>query len=162
MSRIGDYLKWRLPILHWFEKNYSTVQTTGMLRLSLNAGATVNDAIASTIGLDINNCFRKRLAIWLERVEAGANVSVAANDAGVGRGIAWAFDESVNQGNTLTVLETLESLHRSDYSYRINLAKFIMGPCITLAMAAAVGFVLYAIYSVPVAIICYTTEMIYP
>jgi len=162
MSRIGDYLKWRLPMLHWFEKNYSTVQTTGMLRLSLNAGATVNDAIANTIGLDINNCFRKRLTIWLERVEAGANVSVAANDAGVGRGIAWAFDETVNQGNTLTVLETTESFHRSDYSYRVNLAKFVMGPCVTLAMATVVGFVVYAIYSVPVTIIYYTAEMIYP
>jgi type II secretory pathway component PulF len=55
-SRIGDFIKWHLPVLHWFENNYSTVQVVELLRLSLNAGCTVNDAIANTLNLDVNNC----------------------------------------------------------------------------------------------------------
>ena len=76
-SRIGDYIKWHLPILHWFEKNYSMVHVVELLRLSLNAGYTVNDAIDNALGLDVNNCFRKRLKEWLEKVEQGDNIATA-------------------------------------------------------------------------------------
>jgi type II secretory pathway component PulF len=58
LSRLGDRIKWHLPVLHWFEKNYSMVQAIEILRLSLNAGSTVNDAIANSISLDVNYCFR--------------------------------------------------------------------------------------------------------
>ena len=161
-SQIGDFIKWRLPVFHGFEKNYSMLQTAEMLRLSLNAGGTVNEAIDSALYLDVNGCYRKRLQKWLEKVEAGQNIAAAARQTGVGSGLAWAFDEQANQGNTPAVLETLESLYRSNYSYRVNLARFIVCPFVTLIMGAMVGFVLYAIYSAPVAIIRYTAEAVYP
>ena len=153
LSRIGDFIKWRLPVLHWFENNYSLVQVVELLRLSLNSGCTVNDAIANTLGLDVNNCFKKRLQKWLAKVEAGDNIAAAARKERLGNSLAWAFDEKVNQGNTLAILETLESFHRSNYSYRVNLARFIMWPCVTIIMGATVGFVVYAIFSPNIAII---------
>jgi type II secretory pathway component PulF len=161
-SQIGDFIKWHLPVFYGFEKNYSMLQTAEMLRLSLNAGGTVNEAIDSALSLDVNGCYRKRLQKWLEKVEAGQNIAAAARQSGVGSGLAWAFDEQANQGNTPAVLETLESLYRSSYSYRVNLARFIMCPCVTLIMASIVGFVVYAIYSAPVAIIYQMAETIYP
>jgi len=161
-SQIGDFVKWHLPFFHGFEKNYSMLQTAEMLRLSLNAGGTVNDAIDSALSLDVNGCYRKRLQKWLGKVEAGQNIAAAARQSGVGSGLAWAFDEQANQGNTPAVLETLESLYRSNYSYRVNLARLIMSPCVTLVMGAMVGFVVYAIFSAPVAIIRYTVEVVYP
>jgi type IV pilus assembly protein PilC len=161
-SQIGDFIKWHLPVFHGFEKNYSMLQTAEMLRLSLNAGGTVNEAIDSALCLDVNGCYRKRLQKWLEKVEAGQNISAAAKQTGVGSGLAWAFDEQANQGNTPAVLETLESLYRSNYSYRVNLARFIMCPFVTLIMASIVGFVAYAIYSAPVAIIHQLAETVYP
>ncbi|MBL7152615.1 MAG: hypothetical protein ISS79_02780, partial [Phycisphaerae bacterium] len=90
------------------------------------------------------------------------NISKAAKSSGVGGSLAWAFNQQANQGNTPAVLETLESLHRSNYNYRANLARFIASPCVTLIMGAFVGFVVYAIYSVPVAIIHQTAEAVYP
>lgn len=161
-SQIGDFLKWHLPVLRSFEKNYSILHVAEMLRLSLNSGATVNDAISYTLRLDLNNCFRKRLEIWLDKVEAGENISQAARQSGVGDSLAWAFDEQANQGNAPAILETLESLHRSNYNYRANLVRFIASPCITLAMGALVGFVVYAIYSAPVEIIYSASETVYP
>jgi type IV pilus assembly protein PilC len=161
-SQIGDFIKWRLPVFHGFEKNYSMLQTAEMLRLSLNAGGTVNEAIDSALCLDVNGCYRKRLQKWLEKIEAGQNIAAAARQTGVGSGLAWAFDEQANQGNTPAVLETLESLYRSNYSYRVNLARLIMCPCVTLIMASIVGFVVYAIYSAPVAIIYQMAEAVYP
>ena len=162
LSRIGDFVKWHLPILHWFEKNYSQVQVVELLRLSLNAGCTVNDAIANTLGLDVNNRFRKRLKRWLARVEAGENIAASAKKERLGSTLAWAFDEKVNQGNTLTILETLESFYRSNYSYRINLARYIMWPCVTLIMGTMVGFVIYAIFSPCISIIYLMTELVTP
>ena len=161
-SRIVDFIKWHSPVLHWFEKNYSMVQVVELLRLSLNANGTVNNAIANTLGLDVNNCFRKRLKKWLEKVERGNNIATAARQTGLGSPLAWAFDEQVNQNNTLTVLETLESLYRSNYSYYANLVRFIMWPCVTLIMGAMVGFIVYAIFSPVVTIIHYTADLVVP
>jgi len=161
-SRIVDFIKWHSPVLHWFEKNYSMVQVVELLRLSLNADGTVDNAIANTLGLDVNNCFRKRLKKWLEKVERGDNIATAARQTGLGSPLAWAFDEQVNQGNTLTVLETLESLYRSNYSYRANLVRFIMWPCVTLIMGAMVGFVVYAIFSPLIVIVNHTADFAFP
>jgi type II secretory pathway component PulF len=162
LSRIGDFIKWHLPILYWFERNYSMVQTVELLRLSLNAGCTVNDAIANTLGLDVNNCFKKRLQKWLKKIEAGDNIATAAKESDLGSTLAWAFDQKINQGNTLTILEALESFYRTNYNYYINLARFIMWPCVTIMMGAMVGFVVYAIFSPGVAIIRNLAETIYP
>ena len=162
LSRIGDFIRWHLPVVRWFEKNYSLVQVVELLRLSLNAGCTVNDAITNTLGLDVNNCFRKRLQKWLAKVEAGDNIATAAKETKLGRPLAWAFDERVNQGNTLEILETLESFYRSNYSYRVNLARFIIWPGVTIIMGAMVGFIVYAIFSPLVAMVNYTASLVTP
>jgi type II secretory pathway component PulF len=162
LSRIGDYIKWHLPILHWFEKNYSMVQVVELLRLSLNAGYTVDDTIKNTLELDVNNCFRKRLKEWLEKVKRGDNIATAIRESKLGSALAWAFDEQVNQGNTLSILETLESFYRTNYSYYVNLARFIMWPCVTLVMGITVGFVLYAIFSPAIMVIHRMAELVTP
>lgn len=162
LSRIGDFIRWHLPILHWFERNYSMVQVVEVLRLSLNAGCTVNEAIKNTLSLDVNNRFRKRLKEWLMKVERGDNIAEAANQTGLGSTLAWAFDDKVNQGNTLAILEMLESFYRSNYSYKVNLARFILWPCGIVAMGVTVGFVVYAMFSPGVAVIRYLAENVYP
>jgi type II secretory pathway component PulF len=162
LSRIGDYIKWHLPILHWFEKNYSMVQVVELLRLSFNAGYTVNDAVDNTLGLDVNNCFKKRLREWLEKVKRGDNIATAVRESKLGSALAWAFDEQVNKGNTLSILEMLESFYRTNYSYCVNLARFIMWPCIILIMGLIVGFVIYAIFSPSIMVIRRMAELIYP
>ena len=162
ISRIGDFIKWHLPVLHWFEKNYSMVQMVELLRLSLNAGCTVNDAIANTLNLDVNNRFKKRLQKWLAKVEAGDNIAVAARESRLGNTLAWAFDDRVNQGSTLAILETLELFYRSNYNYRVNLARFIMWPCVTLIMGVMVGFIVYAIFSPMVTIINHLANLVTP
>jgi len=161
-SRIGDFIKWHLPILHWFEKNYSMVHVVELLRLSLNTGNTVDNTIKNTLELDINNCFRKRLQNWLKKVKRGDNISTAVRESKLGSALAWVFDEQVNQGNTLTILETIESFYRTNYSYYVNLARFIMWPCITLAMGVTVGFVVYAIFIPGITVISSLSGVVYP
>ncbi|MBN2591706.1 MAG: type II secretion system F family protein [Sedimentisphaerales bacterium] len=146
VSIIGDKLKWYLPILHWFEKNYSMVQTIEMLRLSLNAGYPVNNAIANTTTLDVNCCFRKKLRNWLIKVESGLSISESAEKCGLGSALSWAFDDKVNQGNTMQILEALESFYRKNYSYCVNLARFIFWPCVIILLGALVFTVILAIY----------------
>ncbi len=152
-SRIGDFIKWHLPILHWFENNYSTLQVVEVLRISLNAGCTINQAISSAIGLDVNCCFRKRLKKWLKEVEAGDNIADSARQCGLANSLSWAFQQQENPENTLPLLEMLESVWRANYSYRINLARFILLPCTTICLGSMVGFVAYSIFSAMVAII---------
>jgi len=161
ISRVGDFIKWHTPLLHWFEKNYSTLRVVELLRLSLNAGCTVNEAIAGTAGLDVNNGFRKRLRNWLAKVESGEKISVAAKQSRLPNGLCWAFDDGIN-GNTPAILETLESVYRSNYSYRVNLARFIFWPCVTITMGLMVGFVAYAILSPMIATVNYIVEFVIP
>jgi type II secretory pathway component PulF len=162
ISRIGDFIKWHLPIVHWFEKNYAMVQAVELLRLSLNAGCTVNDAIANTLRLDVNNCFRKKLRKWLIKVERGYNISASARESGLGNTLAWAFDDKVNQANAPAILETLESFYRWNYSYRVNLARFIMWPCIVITIGLMVGFIAYAFFSPCMKIISVFSSAVYP
>ena len=162
ISRIGDFVKWHLPILHRFEKDYSMVQVVALLRLSLSAGCPVNDAIDNTLGLDVNHCFRKRLQRWLEKVECGDHIADAAKRCRLGSPLAWAFDDKVNQGNTLSILEMLESFYRSNYSYYVNLARFIMWPCVTLLMGAIVGFIVYSIFMPGIEVITHLANMVHP
>jgi len=162
LSRIGDYIKWHLPIMHWFEKNYSMVHVVELMRLSLNAGYTVDDTIKNTLELDVNNCFRKRLKNWLKRVKRGDNISTSVRKSKLGSALAWAFDEQVNQSNTLSILETLESFYRTNYNYYVNLARFIMWPCINLILGAMVGFVVYAIFSPGITVIRSLTGIVHP
>ncbi|MHC4574307.1 MAG: type II secretion system F family protein [Planctomycetota bacterium] len=162
ISRIGDCVKWHFPVLHWFEQNYSLLQVVELLRLSLNAGCTVNRAIANTLDLDVNNCLRGRVQKWLSRVEAGENISAAAQEEGLGSCLAWAFDEKVNRGNTLDVLETLETFYRTNYSYRVNLIKFILSPCVTIGLGIIVGLVVYAVFSPGVAVINHLATKLTP
>jgi len=158
-SRIGDFIKWHLPITHWFEKNYSMVQVVEALRLSLNAGCPVNEAIRNTLNLDVNTCFKKRLSRWLESGEA---VSTSALKCRLGNAIAWAFEANSSGDGTLRILETLETFYRSNYSYIVNLAKYITGPCVVLAIGLTVGFVVYAFFSPIVKIITLMSNLITP
>jgi type II secretory pathway component PulF len=153
LSKMGDFLRWHLPILHWFENNYSTLQLVEVLRIFLNAGCTVNSAVANAINLDVNYYFRKRLEKWLRQIEAGDNIADAARQCGLANSLSWAFQQQANPENTLPVLEMLESVYRSNYSYRVNLARFIILPSTTICLGAMVGFVAYSIFSAVVAII---------
>ena len=99
---------------------------------------------------------------WLAKVERGDNIAAAARESRLGNSLVWAFDERVNQGNTLAILETLESFYRSNYSYRVNLARFIMWPCVTIIMGAMVGFVVYAMFSTGIAIINHLASSVTP
>ncbi len=94
--------------------------------------------------------------------ELGDNIAAAINESKLGSTLAWAFDEKVNQGNTLSILETLESFYRSNYSYSVNLARVIIWPCVMLVIGATVGFVVYAIFSPGIMIINSLTEIVTP
>ncbi len=162
VSRIGDFFKWHFPVLRWFERSFSLLQTVSFLRLSINAGSTVDQAIAGTAELDANACYRRRLRRWLDRVKGGEDVAEAARKSRVGATVAWAFDQKVNRGNTPAILESLESFYRSNYGYITNLARFIFWPCVTIVMGLLVGAVVYAMFAPLVGIIYHTVDAVVP
>ncbi|RPJ39626.1 MAG: hypothetical protein EHM35_01865 [Planctomycetaceae bacterium] len=162
LSRLGDSIKWHLPILHWFERNRAMVQVVEVLRMSLDAGCPVNEAIRSTLQLDVNLCFRTRLACWLQLVERGEAIGDSARRCGLGHALAWAFDGGAETGNTPAVLEMLDAHYRSNYSYRVNLARFILWPLGIIMLGAAVGFVVFAVFSALMATLTQSIAHVYP
>jgi type IV pilus assembly protein PilC len=159
---IIDSVKWFMPGVHWFERNRSMVQVAELLRMSLSAGCPVNEAIRGTLQLDVNVCFRTRLVCWLQRVERGENIAESARRCGLGAALAWAFDGGVDTGNTPAVLDMLESHYRSNYSYRVNLARFVLWPLGIIALGVTVGFIVYAIFSPAVQVLQQLAASVYP
>ncbi|MFH1614412.1 MAG: type II secretion system F family protein [Planctomycetota bacterium] len=153
LSCMGDFFKWYLPGLHFFELNYSMVQVVGLLKSSLNSGHTVNRAIAGALSLDINICFKAKLRRWLGLVEQGGSVSESARKCGLPNSIVWAFDDKLNRANTPVILEMLEEFYRSNYSYKINLVRFVMFPVTILMLGCVVAFVVYSVFAPLVQII---------
>ncbi|OHB68774.1 MAG: hypothetical protein A2Y77_11295 [Planctomycetes bacterium RBG_13_62_9] len=159
---LGDSMKWYLPFMHWFARAHSMVQAVELLRMSLNGGCPVNEAIRSTLDLDVNVHFRRRLACWLERVERGENIAGSARLCDLGAALAWAFDSELNAANTPAILEMLESHYRAVYNYRVNLARYILWPLGIILLGVTVGFIIYAIFSPGVAVIRLFAGSIYP
>lgn len=153
VASLIDWIKWQLPMLHWFEQNYALSQAVDTLRFSCQAGCPVNQGIRNCLGLDMNNCFRRRLKAWLKRVESGQDIAQAARASKLSPTLAWAFDPKVNSGNTLNVLTMLETFYRDNYSYCVNLARIVLTPTITICLAAFVGFVVVAIFLPAVSVI---------
>jgi type II secretory pathway component PulF len=162
ISRIGDFLKWHLPFIRWYAWCCAMQRVAGMLRLSLNAGCTVNEAIANALRLDINECFRREVKNWLAMVERGDDIGLSARQCGMGSAMAWAFADVHNHRNTLDILETLETSYRWGYSRAATLARFIIGPCETICLGLMVGFIAYAMFSPIVTIIYATARSIAP
>jgi type II secretory pathway component PulF len=156
ISRIGDFLKWHIPFIHWYEWCHAMQRVAGMLRLSLNAGCTINEAIANSLNMDLNQNFKKGLKNWLTSVERGYDIGRAAEHYGMGSAMAWAFADVHNNRNTLDILETLETSYRWGYSRAATLARFIIGPLETLCLGLMVGFIAYAMFS-PIVMIIYDT-----
>jgi type II secretory pathway component PulF len=161
-SRMGDWIKWRLPVLHWFENNSATLQTVELMRISLRTDCPLNEAIRGTLDLDVNQSFKRRLACWLRRVEQGDDVAAAARGCGLPSGLAWAFERSAGASHAPAVLEMLESFYRFNYSYRVNLARFIFWPCAIILLGATVGFVVFAVFSPGVQVINSMAGNVYP
>jgi type II secretory pathway component PulF len=162
ISRIGDFIKWHIPFIRWYEWCHAMQRVAGMLQLSLNAGCTVNEAIASSLQMDVNQNFKKGLKDWLVKVERGEDIGQSAQQCGMGSAMAWAFADVHNHRNTLDILGTLETSYRWGYSRAATLARFIIGPCETICLGVIVGFILYAIFALIVAVIYATANSMMP
>jgi type II secretory pathway component PulF len=160
--QIAGFIKWHLPFVHWFELNYSLLKVVGLLKASLRAGCTVDRAIAGTLDLHINPRFRKRLSKWLSRVQAGENIASAARASRIPNAIAWAFDDKINKGNTLTILEMIEDFYRSNYNYKANMIRSAMCPTAVVLMGSVVGFVIYAMFASMVSMTSYMISNVTP
>jgi type II secretory pathway component PulF len=162
ISRVGDFIKWHTPFIRWYEWCCAMQRIAGILRLSLNAGCTVNEAIANALRLDINECFRREVKNWLAMVERGDDIGLSARQCGMGSAMAWAFADVHNHRNTLDILDTLETSYRWGYSRAATLARFIIGPCETICLGLMVGFIAYAMFSPIVTIIHATANSMMP
>jgi type IV pilus assembly protein PilC len=145
LSNLADRMKWCTPVVGWFERSYSTARSVNMIRLALESGHTVDQAIAAALKLDLNVCFRWRLWRWLQKVQGGDDVAAAAARCGLGRSIAWAFDTAVHHGaETPAILAHIEAFHRDAYHAMRTIARQVFWPCVVLALAACTGFVVYS------------------
>lgn len=161
LSRIGDALKWYLPVWHWFEVNYSLTQLTGFLRTALQAGFTLDKSIAHAMTLDVNMYFRERMERWLSNIRSGADPAIAARQCGLGPSFSWAFDKA-NSSSTLDILGVLEGFFRTQYNCKAHVAKYVAGPVAVLGLGCLVGIFVHGGFAPLVALINQMAETVMP
>lgn len=162
LSRVGDWVKWRLPVLHWFEKGFSMLQAVECLRLSLVGGATVDAAIANTLDLDVNESYRARLRDWFDQVMRGRDVADAARASGVGAALARAFDTKLGGDDAPRILEDLEGYCRANYTYARNVARNILWPVTMILYGVLIGFITYSLFAPLARMIDYMNATVMP
>ena len=162
MSRLGDWLKWHAPGIHYFERLDSQKRLIQGLSVGLKGGYSFNAVIEQLLSMDINLCYRKKLRRWLGCIEAGQPVADSAAACGLGSTLAWALDEKVNKGNTPQLLAMLEEVYRNRYHYRLNIFHSIFWPFVVIGLGSGVGFVMYAMFAATTSLITYTLDYTMP
>lgn len=152
-SKIKDWIRWHTPIVHWYEFNYSALSLVELLRHSVNAGIPTDQAFKNSTSLDLNFCFKKRLIRLSHELEQGHSVASSIIIHKLPKPIAWAYQSANDQERLGKVFELLENFYRSNYSYMVNMAKYILTPLSVIAIGLFVGFICYAIFSPIVLII---------
>ena len=133
------WLKWHLPLIRSWEQDFSSLYVAETLRMSLEAGCTVDKSISNTFELDLNYYYQKQLRKWHDLVTQGQDVDSSALKAGLGSSFAWVFD--LDLGKAPILLKTLESLYRNKINHRLNFLMSILWLSIYIAIGLLVGFI---------------------
>jgi type II secretory pathway component PulF len=147
-----------MPVIRWFEKNYSLLRTVEYLRLSLNVDTTIDQAIEGASKLDINICFKKRLKNWLRKVRSGSDIAESARKARLGSLLPWALTGN----NVPAAMEMIESVLRSNYNCRVSLIRTISEPLTVIILASIVTSIILAIFLPMVSIVNHLAEQVIP
>jgi len=71
----------------------------------------------------------------------------------MGNSIAWAFDESINAGNTPRLLGMLEKFYRSNYNFKANILRSIGFPAMVILLSIMVAIIAFGMFMPIIAII---------
>ena len=157
-----DRFRWSIPGVGQLERTLGLLQITGVLRLGLKGGQTIDQAVGHTLDLNVNAVLKRRLKRWHAAVLSGEPVARAARRCHLGRGLAWAFDTDFNAGQTPLILHSLEDLLRARHRYLSVVLRSILNPCIIIALSLVVGFVVLAFFLPGVKVIAVMSELVYP
>ncbi len=146
ITRIKDMIRWHTPFMHWFELNYSALILVQLLKNSVKAGIPTAETFQNSIELDTNYCFKSKLIEITKRLYNGHDLADSVIKCKLPKSIAWAYRSSTTQQGLEEVLQMLEDFYRSNYSYRVNLARQIFSPISIIVIGSFVGFVCYAIF----------------
>ena len=146
-SNIGDTMKWFIPGWRWFEKVLSHIRVISYLRLAMAADISMDKAIENCAGLDVNIYFRRQLKKWHALVVSGVPIASAAAMAGMFRSLVWCFDTEVGPDNPPEALELIEHNMTSNYRFRCNMFREIMGPVMVVVCSVIVGLFCYGIFT---------------
>lgn len=162
LSWFADSVKWHLPLVRWFERSHGNLQLCQHMRIALQSGCPLDQGLGDVTGLDINWYYRRQIEDWISRIRSGEKTAAAARAAGLDKPLAWAFDDTINRGNTPGVLENLEASYRGSISHRQRMLMEVSWPFLILAVGTMVGYVVYALFMGSFSLLMITLEYVVP
>ncbi len=159
---LRDWLRWHLPLRRGYERQRCLRQLIAYLQAALQAGLDLTQALRQSLALDLNQCCKNQIVRWTQRIEAGQPAGPAAQSAGMGRELAWAFSEP-NLRNLPAVLTMIDETMQNKAAYRDNWIRSISFPLIILLLGGTVGFIMLAFFLPMVQLISiYTMSIMLP
>ncbi|UCG15589.1 MAG: type II secretion system F family protein [Phycisphaerales bacterium] len=147
LSRVGDTLRWYLPILHGIDRGFGFAASVDALAMGLAGGLPLDRAVQLAGDVDVNIHVRRRFR-WFGRLMGdGQPPGAAATQAGLGPVITGAIRSVVHGAQPQAALEHAARYHRATAYRWWHCLGHVIGPMVTLIAACAVGFVAVALFT---------------
>ncbi len=153
LSRLGDLLKWNLPVGRWMERKAALAQVCEFVGLGLRSGTSAERVLAGTAELDVNLWYRRRLRKWHRLVEGGQSIPDAARQARLEPVLVWALEGSGGTADVPDVLEAVARTQRDQRDFRAAVLRNILGVGLVLGTALLIGGFAYALVTMLMSLI---------
>jgi type IV pilus assembly protein PilC len=155
-----DRVLWRIPGLRRLSESRALARQMAVLEAAVNAGHDLPAAARQAAKVDANWVARQRLRRWADLIEGGEDAAEAARllgfPAAVRSGLAAARTQELG-----SALAYLALYYRGLTFHWERVLAAVLTPCIVLAWAACVGFVVLALFLPLVVLIDGVADSVY-
>ncbi len=153
MSRLADWIRWRLPGLRRMEFGQGMSVMLRLMRLAVRSGMNLEPAARLATDVDVNTQLRGRMTRFADSLAKGMNVGEAGTAAGLGSVATTALASGQRAGDMDAALRYAADYHEAIVSRWWIMLSRVAWPISTLALATVVGFVILSLFMPLIALI---------
>jgi type IV pilus assembly protein PilC len=144
--RIIDWIAWRLPIAHSFQRDRAMAETCALLAAATRAGIPLPEATAQAVTLPVNAAFREQLDRFHGLLVAGRTPADAADAAGLPQLMSGLLAPTSTRAPDPELFTFLERYYRNRFSRARMALRGASVPVAVLLLGTVVGTTVVAMF----------------
>jgi general secretion pathway protein F len=145
-SRVGDWIRWRVPALRRLEWAGGLAAVFRTMRLAVRSGLGLDTAARLASEIDVNRELRVRVSRFADLIDMGVNSREAAEQTGLGRVAGMALAAGQQSGDLNAALRYAAEYHEAIIGRWWIVISSMVWPVGTLVMASLVGYFVFAVF----------------